>query len=63
MTGSSGSTVNLKGGPVRIAKSAKIGYLEQKGVSGSTKKVRDEVMLHMSELLTATNILREIENK
>ena len=37
--------INIRNGKINVAKKCRIGYLEQKGVSGSTLSLREEVGL------------------
>ena len=53
--------VSIREGEVLIAKKARMGYLEQKGVSGSTKSVREEVSSRMDRLTAATAALESAE--
>ena len=53
--------VSIREGEVLIAKKARMGYLEQKGVSGSTKSVREEVSSRMDRLTAATAALENAE--
>ena len=54
--------VAIRDGIVGIAKNKRMGYLEQKGVSGSTRSVREEVASRMDRLTTATERLQIAEN-
>ena len=53
LTGTGGKMVNIREGDVTIGKNKRIGYLEQKGVSGSTLTVRKEVSSRMERLSLA----------
>lgn len=53
----------IRNGSISVAKKARVGYLEQKGVSGSTKSVRDEVASRMDRLQAATKALEVAEAK
>ena len=55
--------VKIREGSINKGKSIQLGYLEQKGVSGSTRSVRDEVMSQMTALVEATKRLESIEHK
>lgn len=50
-------------GLISIAKNAKVGYLEQKGVSGSTRTVKEEVASRMERLQLASEQLEVAENR
>ena len=63
ITNTGGELVNIREGNVIIAKKARIGYLEQKGVSGSVLTVRQEVSSRMDRLTTATKALEEAEKR
>lgn len=63
ITNTGGELVNIREGSVVIAKKARIGYLEQKGVSGSTRTVREEVSSRMDRLTAATKALEEAESR
>ena len=54
LTGTGGKMVNIRDGDVTIGKNKRMGYLEQKGVSGSTMTVRQEVSSRMERLAAAT---------
>ena len=51
----------VRDGSISIARKARVGYLEQKGVSGSTKSVRGEVASRMDRLQAATKALEAAE--
>lgn len=51
------------GGTISIAKNAKVGYLEQKGVSGSTRTVKEEVASRMERIQEASIALEAAENR
>ncbi len=53
--------MSIREGEVLIAKKARMGYLEQKGVSGSTSTVREEVSSRMDRLTSATTALDKAE--
>lgn len=55
--------VKVREGSINKGKSIQLGYLEQKGVSGSVRSVRDEVMSQMTALVEATKRLESIEHK
>jgi ATPase subunit of ABC transporter with duplicated ATPase domains len=61
ITGTGGEMVAIREGEVCIAKKARMGYLEQKGVSGSTRSVREEVASRMDRLTAATKALEDAE--
>lgn len=61
LTGTGGKMVNIREGDVTLAKSMRMGYLEQKGVSGSTLTVREEVKSRMERLAAATVIYEAAE--
>ena len=61
LTGNGGENVNIREGSIALAKKARMGYLEQKGVSGSTKTVREEVSSRMDRLRAATAALEAAE--
>eukprot|EP01036_Dinobryon_divergens_P028535 gene28535-37493_t len=61
LTGNGGENVNIREGSISLAKKARMGYLEQKGVSGSTKTVREEVSSRMDRLRAATASLEAAE--
>ena len=61
ITQTGGEMVSIREGEVLIAKKARMGYLEQKGVSGSTKTVREEVSSRMDRLTAATAALEKAE--
>lgn len=61
LTGNGGENVNIREGSIAVAKKARIGYLEQKGVSGSTMTVRQEVSSRMDRLRLATLALESAE--
>ena len=61
ITGTGGEIVSIREGEVLIAKKARMGYLEQKGVSGSTKTVREEVSSRMDRLTAAIAALESAE--
>lgn len=63
ITNTGGELVNIREGNVIIAKKARIGYLEQKGVSGSVLSVRREVSSRMDRLTAATRALEEAEKR
>ena len=54
LTGTGGKMINIREGDVTIGKNKRMGYLEQKGVSGSTLTVRQEVSSRMERLSSAT---------
>ena len=55
--------VKVREGNIQISKKLQLGYLEQKGVSGSTRSVWDEVMSQMTRVQTATRALEEKETQ
>ena len=61
ITSSGGELVSIREGDITIAKKARLGYLEQKGVSGSIKTVREEVSSRMDRLTVATANLETAE--
>ena len=63
ITNTGGELVNIREGNVIIAKKARIGYLEQKGVSGSVLSVRQEVSSRMDRLTAATRALEAAEQR
>ena len=54
--------VAIREGNIFVAKNTRMGYLEQKGVSGSTLTVREEVASRMDRLTLATAALEKAEN-
>lgn len=62
ITGTGGELVSISEGGISIAKKARMGYLEQKGVSGSTMTVRQEVSSRMDRLTAATAALDKAES-
>ena len=63
LTGTGGELVSLRDGEIAVAKKSRMGYLEQKGVSGSTLTVREEVSSRMDRLAAATKGLELAEKK
>ena len=63
LTGTGGELVSLRDGEIAVAKKSRMGYLEQKGVSGSTMTVREEVSSRMDRLAAATKGLEIAEKK
>lgn len=61
ITGTGGELVSISEGGISIAKKARMGYLEQKGVSGSVMTVRQEVSSRMDRLTAATAALDTAE--
>ena len=61
ITGTGGELVSISEGGISIAKKARMGYLEQKGVSGSVMTVRQEVSSRMDRLTAATAALDKAE--
>lgn len=55
--------MNVREGHIGIAKKARMGYLEQKGVSGSTMTVREEVSSRMDRLRLATEAYNTAEKR
>ena len=53
LTGSGGEMINIRDGQIAVGKKARMGYLEQKGVSGSTMSVREEVSSRMDRYRAA----------
>eukprot|EP00667_Euglena_gracilis_P003096 EG_transcript_3104 len=53
--------VKVAAGKVTIHRSFRVGYLEQKGVSGSTRSVRDEVASRMDRYQETKQRLEELE--
>lgn len=62
ITNTGGELVTIREGTVVIAKKARMGYLEQKGVSGSTNTVRGEVSSRMDRLTAAVTRLEAVES-
>ena len=62
INGSQGN-INIQSGSINIAKKSRIGYLEQKGVSGSTLTLREEVVSRMDRLRAATQAYEIAEAK
>lgn len=60
ISGSIGN-INIQSGSINIAKKSRIGYLEQKGVSGSTLTLREEVITRMDRLTAATKAYEAAE--
>ena len=63
LTGTGGELVSLRDGDIAVSKKSRFGYLEQKGVSGSSATVREEVSSRMDRLAAATKALELIEKK
>ena len=63
LTNTGGEMVSIRDGEIIIAKDARLGYLEQKGVSGSTRSVRDEVTSRMDRYTQAVNRMKFAEKK
>lgn len=61
LTGTGGDSVMVRDGFIAMAKKSRIGYLEQKGVSGSVNTVRTEVSSRMDRLQAATIELEAAE--
>lgn len=61
ITCTGGETLSISNGEICIAKKYRLGFLEQKGVSGSTLSVREEVTSRMDRLVAATAALEEAE--
>ena len=61
LTNTGGEMVSIRDGEIVIAKDARLGYLEQKGVSGSTRSVRDEVTSRMDRYTRAVNRMKVAE--
>mmetsp|Transcript_30068 Transcript_30068/g.28734 ORF Transcript_30068/g.28734 Transcript_30068/m.28734 type:complete len:686 (-) Transcript_30068:247-2304(-) len=61
ITGTGDELVSISNGDIVIAKKARMGYLEQKGVSGSVSTVRQEVSSRMDRLTAATKALDTAE--
>eukprot|EP01035_Chromulina_nebulosa_P018980 gene18980-24792_t len=61
ITSTGGEILSIREGTIEINKKARLGYLEQKGVSGSTKTVREEVSSRMERLVLATKNLERLE--
>jgi len=61
ITETGGETLSISSGEICIAKQSRIGFLEQKGVSGSKLSVRDEVTSRMDRLMSATKTLEFAE--
>lgn len=62
INGSKGN-INIQSGKINVAKKSRIGYLEQKGVSGSTLTLREEVVSRMDRLKAATQAYEIAEAK
>jgi ATPase subunit of ABC transporter with duplicated ATPase domains len=60
ITGTGDELVSISNGDIVIAKKARMGYLEQKGVSGSTMTVREEVSSQMEKLAAATRAFEQV---
>ena len=63
LTGSGNENIMIRQGTISVAPRARLGYLEQKGVSGSTKTVREEVASRMDRLQAATQRLERAEHR
>ena len=63
LTNTGGEMLSIRDGEIVIAKDARLGYLEQKGVSGSTRSVRDEVTSRMDRYTRAVNRMKMAEKK
>jgi len=63
LTNTGGEMVSIRDGDITIAKDARLGYLEQKGVSGSTRSVRHEVTSRMDRYTKAVNRMKSAEKK
>ena len=63
LTNTGGEMVSIRDGEIVIAKDARLGYLEQKGVSGSTRSVRDEVTSRMDRYTRAVSRMKVAEKK
>lgn len=61
LTKTGGETLTIRDGIVETKPKARVGYLEQKGVSGSTKTVREEVSSRMDRLTDAQIALEHAE--
>ena len=61
ITGTGGELVSISEGGISIAKKARMGYLEQKGVSGSVMTVREEVSSRMDRLKAASDAMDKAE--
>jgi ATPase subunit of ABC transporter with duplicated ATPase domains len=61
LTGDKGESITVRQGSISVSNKARVGYLEQKGVSGSTKTVREEVVSRMDRLQQATKQLEAAE--
>ena len=61
LTQTGGEKLAIRNGIISLAKKARLGYLEQKGVSGSVLTVREEVLSHMDRLSDATKALAVAE--
>ena len=57
----SGENISVRKGDVLLSNKYRLGYLEQKGVSGSTMTVRQEVTSRMERLAAATKALEHAE--
>eukprot|EP01041_Mallomonas_annulata_P002410 gene2410-4679_t len=63
ITGTGDENVSVRQGSIAIAKKSRMGYLEQKGVSGSTLSVREEVTSRMDRLKAAKIFLESAEER
>ncbi len=63
ITGTGDENVSVRVGTIGIAKKFRMGYLEQKGVSGSTLTVREEVTSRMDRLKAAKKNLDYTEER
>lgn len=61
ITNTGGEMLSVPKGDICIAKQSRLGFLEQKGVSGSLLTVREEVTSRMDRLMTATRNLEASE--
>jgi len=63
ITGTGGEMVSIRTGEICLSNKARMGYLEQKGVSGSIKTVREEVSSRMDRYVLATKALERAEKR
>jgi ATP-binding cassette subfamily F protein 3 len=61
LTNTGGKMVQVREGDITLGKQLRMGYLEQKGVSGSTLTVREEVKSRMERLAAATTAYEAAE--
>ena len=61
LTKTGGEMLSIREGEISLSKKARLGYLEQKGVSGSTKTVREETTSRMDRVTIAKEELERAE--